>query len=219
MSKSNRGARGTLDPRAQRTRRLLIDAFNALVRERSYGRITVGDIAARATVNRATLYLHFRDKDALLDEVLREHTREALDRAAPVPPLRDAGYLQVLLTGVCELLARLQRECPRSHKQFAAQLETLVQEQVQAHVAAWLALPGAAPRPRAEPLMATILSAGLFAAAQAWQRDEKRPSAAAFARRAMPILVAPLGVSDGTAVSVGRQLRIEPAGKALAGAR
>ena len=50
----------------------------------SYGRITVGDIAARATVNRATFYLHFRDKDALLDHWLESMTREALEQSAPL---------------------------------------------------------------------------------------------------------------------------------------
>jgi len=89
-----------MDPRARRTRRLLVDGLKALLLERSYGRITVGDIATQATVNRATVYLHFRDKDALLQVLLGEHVREGLDRSAPVPSSREAGYLPVLLTAV-----------------------------------------------------------------------------------------------------------------------
>jgi AcrR family transcriptional regulator len=208
-----------MDPRARRTRRLLVDGLKELLLERSYGQITVGDIAAQATVNRATLYLHFRDKDALLQELLVDRVREGLDRSAPMPSSREADYLPVLLTAVCELLTRITGACPRRHKQFEAHLEALVQAEVRARIGAWLALPGAAPEPGAEPLGATVLSAALFAAAQAWQRDERRPSVQIFARRAIPVLMAPLGGSDGSVLSAGRQLRLEPAGRVRSGTR
>jgi AcrR family transcriptional regulator len=217
MSRNKQGGRDMMDPRARRTRRLLVDGLEELMLERSYERITVGDIAAQATVNRATLYLHFRDKDALLQELLGEHVREGLDRGAPVPSSREADYVPVLLTAVCGLLAQIAGTCPRRHKQFEAHLEALVQADVRARVAAWLALPGAAPEPGAEPLAATVLSAALFAAAQAWQRDKRRPSAAAFARRAVPVLLAPLGGSDVTVLSAVRQLSIQPGGRVRSG--
>jgi AcrR family transcriptional regulator len=216
MSRIRNGPPHLPDPRARRTRRLLLDAFSALMHERSYGRITVGDIAARATVNRATFYLHFRDKDALLDEVLREWTRQRLDLAAPLPPTRDPAYLQVLLIGVCEFLARMDRECPRSHKQFDARLEAHVQADVRARIAAWLALAGAASF-RTDTLTVTVIGAGLYAAAQAWRRDAKRSAAPGFAQRAIPVLLAPLG-GDGVEPSAGRHLRIESATKVRSGA-
>lgn len=219
MSRYSQGGGDPTDPRARRTRRLLLDGLKELMLERSYGRITVGDIAAQATVNRATLYLHFRDKDALLQEMLGEHVRGELDQGAPVPSSRETDYLPVLLTAVCELLARITGACPRMHKQFEAQLESLVQTEVRARASAWLALPGAAPEPGAEPLGATMVGAALFAAAQAWQRDARRPSAQTFARRAIPVLLAPLSGSRGAVLSTGRQLRLEPAGRVPAGAR
>ena len=216
MSQIEKGSRDLLDPRAQRTRRLLRDALRALMQERSYGRITVGDIAARATVNRATFYLHFRDKDGLLEEVLREWTRERLDLAAPVPRSQDPAYLQVLLIGVCEFLARMDRECPRSHKQFDARLEAHVQADVRTRIAAWLALDGGASS-RAESLTATVVGAGLYAAAQAWRGDAKRSAAAGFAQRAIPLLLAPLG-GNGGEPSAGHHLRIESVTKVRSGA-
>jgi AcrR family transcriptional regulator len=219
MSRNEQAERDTMDPRSRRTRRLLVDGLEELMREHSYERITVGDIAAQATVNRATLYLHFRDKDALLQELLGERVREGLDRSAPVPSSREAHYLTVLLTAVCELLAQITGACPRRHKQFEAHLEALVQADVRARVAAWLALPGAAPRPGAEPLAATVFSAALFAAAQAWQRDERRPAAAAFARRAVPVLLAPLGGSDGTILSTVPHVSIQSVGRVRSGTR
>ncbi|MBI4304912.1 MAG: TetR family transcriptional regulator, partial [Chloroflexi bacterium] len=44
------------DPRVKRTRKLLHDAFDSLLSEKSFEAITVQDIAERATVNRATFY-------------------------------------------------------------------------------------------------------------------------------------------------------------------
>jgi AcrR family transcriptional regulator len=52
------------DPRVKRTRQLLLQAFTAVLAEkRSIPSITIRDITQRATVNRATFYAHFEDKD------------------------------------------------------------------------------------------------------------------------------------------------------------
>lgn len=71
------------DPRVRRTRRLLREAVLALAAERDFSAITVRDITRRAEVNRATFYLHYRDKDDLvaqsLDALFDEFTAE--DRA------------------------------------------------------------------------------------------------------------------------------------------
>lgn len=55
-----------MDPRVIRTRQLLRDALVELIDEQGYEKITVQDITKRATLNRATFYLHFRDKLDLL---------------------------------------------------------------------------------------------------------------------------------------------------------
>ncbi|KQL46239.1 TetR family transcriptional regulator [Brevibacillus choshinensis] len=51
-----------LDPRVIRTRLMLRDALVELIHEHGYEKITVQDITKRATLNRATFYLHYRDK-------------------------------------------------------------------------------------------------------------------------------------------------------------
>ncbi|WP_312116473.1 TetR/AcrR family transcriptional regulator [Brevibacillus reuszeri] len=65
-----------VDPRIIRTRHLLRDALVFLIDERGYESITVHDITDRATINRATFYLHYRDKQDLLisstDDILEE---------------------------------------------------------------------------------------------------------------------------------------------------
>lgn len=55
-----------IDPRVKRTRQLLRTALIELIPEKGYNAITIQDITERATLNRATFYLHFRDKDDLL---------------------------------------------------------------------------------------------------------------------------------------------------------
>jgi len=55
-----------LDPRILRTRSLLRNAVIDLVPEKGFDSITVQDITDRATLNRATFYLHYRDKHELL---------------------------------------------------------------------------------------------------------------------------------------------------------
>ena len=62
------------DRRSQRTRQSLSEALVALIREKDYNSITVGDIIERANVGRSTFYAHYHDKDDLflgeLDRVI-----------------------------------------------------------------------------------------------------------------------------------------------------
>lgn len=58
------------DPRAQRTRQAILDAFVRLVFERRYDAIRTADLIAAAGVGRATFYEHFRGKEAVLVEVM-----------------------------------------------------------------------------------------------------------------------------------------------------
>ncbi|MBC8160896.1 MAG: TetR/AcrR family transcriptional regulator [Roseiflexaceae bacterium] len=53
------------DRRTQRTQRLLQQALFALVGERGYQALSVQDIAERASLSRATFYLHYQDKEQL----------------------------------------------------------------------------------------------------------------------------------------------------------
>jgi AcrR family transcriptional regulator len=63
---------GEGDLRVRRTRKLLRDALIALTGEKGFAAVTVGDITARAMVNRATFYRHYQDKYDLIMAVIRE---------------------------------------------------------------------------------------------------------------------------------------------------
>jgi GAF domain-containing protein len=55
-----------IDPRVRRTHKLLQEALLELAAERGFDAVTVGDIARRASVNRATFYRHYQDKNGQL---------------------------------------------------------------------------------------------------------------------------------------------------------
>jgi AcrR family transcriptional regulator len=61
-----------VDRRIARTKQLLRDALMDLIVERGYDGITVQDITDHANVARTTFYLHYKDKDELLFEGMRD---------------------------------------------------------------------------------------------------------------------------------------------------
>jgi AcrR family transcriptional regulator len=73
----------TEDRRTARTRRVLLDAFVALVGERRFEAIRVGDIVARADVGRSTFYDHFKSKDDLLRQSMDWLLRILAEAAVP----------------------------------------------------------------------------------------------------------------------------------------
>jgi len=67
-----------IDRRVQRTRKLLRDALMALILEKGFDAITVQDITDRANLGRATLYLHYKDKEDLLIQSLQDGMDELI---------------------------------------------------------------------------------------------------------------------------------------------
>lgn len=56
----------SVDRRVQKTKRLLLDSFVALIIERGYENVTVQDIIDRSKVGRSTFYSHFENKEQVL---------------------------------------------------------------------------------------------------------------------------------------------------------
>lgn len=62
-------AKPRVDPRVLRTRQLLKDALIDLLQEMDLEKISVNRIAERATINRVTFYLHYRDIPDMLEKM------------------------------------------------------------------------------------------------------------------------------------------------------
>jgi len=88
--------------RTARTRSAVLDAAGALLLEVSPGDLTVGQIAARARVNEATIYRKWGTKEALLADVLMTLSAERL--VAP-----DTGSLRDDLVAVVRAVAEFLR--------------------------------------------------------------------------------------------------------------
>ncbi|WP_217594547.1 TetR/AcrR family transcriptional regulator [Cohnella sp. GbtcB17] len=60
------------DPRIVRTRRMLRDALVELLEEMDVEKISVNRLAERATINRVTFYLHYRDIPDMMEKMAAE---------------------------------------------------------------------------------------------------------------------------------------------------
>ena len=185
-----------VDPRVLRTRKLLVDAFVSLQAEKAFDDITVQDIAARATVNRATFYAHFQDKYALLDDIIREGFGETLQRRIGVQPDTIQAHLQHLLLAVIDHLTSIQNRCQRSFQMFESLVEAQIKKQLREQVQTWLAAQPtlrAVPRQRRE-LAATLISWSIYGAAFEWLHQAEQQSAEAFTEEALPLIAATITV-------------------------
>ena len=77
------------DLRVRRTHKFLQEAMIELITEKGFDAITVGDIAERAMINRATFYRHYQDKYDLVANIFEETTNELLENMKPIR--KDTG--------------------------------------------------------------------------------------------------------------------------------
>ena len=82
------------DRRIQKTRKALRDALHSLVLDRGYDDLSVQDITDKANLGRATFYLHFREKDELLEDLLREFSQNFAQRHGSKISFSDRKVVQ-----------------------------------------------------------------------------------------------------------------------------
>ncbi len=78
------------DLRVRRTRKLLREALIALIEERSFDGITVGEIAERAMVSRTAFYRYYQDKYDLVEQIFEEMVATVVRE---IGPLRHTEHL------------------------------------------------------------------------------------------------------------------------------
>lgn len=98
------------DPRIVRTRRMLADALSRLLNGKEFEDISIQEISDEAGLNRATFYLHYPDKNALLLAMTDARFRELVRRRGL--SFNDCdGALRAIALGVCDYLAE-NTGCP-----------------------------------------------------------------------------------------------------------
>jgi AcrR family transcriptional regulator len=159
----------TADPRVLRTRRMLMDAFSRLLNKKEFDDISVQQIADEATLNRATFYLHYPDKDALLHAMTAARFRELIARRGLI--FSDCDHaLEAIALGVCDFLAD-SSGCPASLAKMPLErpvipvVEEMFHEGEKRH----------ALRPGVDAgLMATAVAWAIFGAARRWAQTPER---------------------------------------------
>jgi AcrR family transcriptional regulator len=182
-----------IDPRVTRTRKLLLDAFMSLLAEKSFDDITVQDIAARATVNRATFYAHFVDKYALVDELIRESFTQMLQQRMATRALSTEEQLRRLILAVCDYWTTLHAQCKHSYRMFDSLVEAQVKAQLREQVRSAI-VERSAPRSHSQARLELL--ATIYGAALEWsQRDGEHP-AEAFVAEALPLIAASIAAFE-----------------------
>lgn len=157
------------DPRILRSRRMLMEALAKLLMQKEFDDISIQEIADEATLNRATFYLHYSDKNALLQAMTAARFRELIERRGLSFSNCD-GALRAIALGVCDYLAE-STGCP-------SQLAKMPLERSIIPVVEGIFKEGA-PHHEVQPgadaeLLATTVAWAIFGAARRWYQTPDR---------------------------------------------
>src|ERR1700679_376805 len=178
MSEVLQTASATTDPRVLRRRRMLADALYKLLTKKDFDEISIQDIVDEATLNRATFYLHYPDKNALLQAMTAARFRDLIVRRGLSFTDCD-GALRAIALGVCDYLAETIG-CPTQLAKMPLEgsiipvVEGMFREGAEHHPAA----PGVDPA-----LLATTAAWAIFGAARRWYQTPDRIPAEEMAAR------------------------------------
>jgi AcrR family transcriptional regulator len=157
------------DPRIVRSRRMLMDALVRLLNRKEFEEISIQEIADEATLNRATFYLHYPDKNALLQAVTQARFRDLIERRGLSFENCD-GALRAIALGVCDYLTETVG-CPSQlgrlpfEGSIIAAMEEMFREGGRKHAAK----PGTD-----RELLATTAAWAIFGAARRWYQTPNR---------------------------------------------
>ena len=157
------------DPRILRSRRMLMEALVKLLTKKEFEDISIQEIADEATLNRATFYLHYPDKNALLQAMTDARFRDLMERRA-ISFTDCHGALRAIALGVCDYLAE-NASCPSQLARVPLEgsiipvIEGMFNDGISRH--------GLAPGADAA-MLATTAAWAVFGAARRWLQTPDR---------------------------------------------
>src|SRR5580658_10195970 len=157
------------DPRIVRSRRMLMEALVKLLDRKEFDQISVQEIADEAMLNRATFYLHYTDKNGLLQAMTAARFRDLIARRGLSFTDCD-GALRAIALGVCDYLADTTG-CPSQLTKMPLEgsIIPVVEGMFQQGAANHATVPGADPN-----LLATTAAWAIFGAARRWYQTPDR---------------------------------------------
>ena len=183
---------GILDPRIRRTRHMLHESLEYLLTaKRGIDKISVGDIAERATLNRATFYDHYPDKFALLEGLVASRFQDLLKLRGVVFDGDCGRALSHIIRATCDYLASLpgSGQCPE-RRQMEKHFETAIMAVVRNTILAGMRT-HAMPQDLSPELIAATVSGAVYAGAKEWAQTRDRAPVEEIVP-AILILVAPM---------------------------
>jgi AcrR family transcriptional regulator len=183
------GVGESTDPRVLRSRQMLMEALLRLLNHKEFDDISIQEIADEATLNRATFYLHYPDKNALLQAMTAARFRDLIARRGLSFTDCD-GALRAIALGVCDYLAETTG-CP-------TQLTKMPLEGSIISAVEGIFLEGAAHHPVLpgvdQALLGTTAAWAIFGAARQWYQTPDRIPAEEMAAK-IELLVKPIFLS------------------------
>jgi AcrR family transcriptional regulator len=146
--------------------------------KKAFEDISIQEIADEATLNRATFYLHYPDKNALLQAMTSVRFRNLIERRG-ITFTGCHGALRAIALGVCDYLAETTG-CPSQLARVS--LEGSIIPVVEGMFKEGLAHHGTAPGVDPE-LLATTAAWAVFGAARRWFQTPNRIPAEEMAAR------------------------------------
>jgi AcrR family transcriptional regulator len=167
-----------IDPRILRSRRMLMEALAKLLTQKEFDDISIQEIADEATLNRATFYLHYPDKDALLQAMTARRFGELIVRRGLSFSNCD-GALRAIALGVCDYLAETTG-CPDrlAKMPLEGSIIPVVEDMFRRGAANHATPPGVDPA-----LLGTTAAWAIFGAARRWYQTPDRIPAEEMAAR------------------------------------
>ena len=181
-----------LDPRVRRTRKLLEDSLRALLAEKPYESISVADISERATVNRATFYAHYADKQDLATKMLKGDLEATLlSRLGCERPMTQESLTDITMA-VFEFIEQMRLGCPKMAVELSARIGPTLQEALHEFIHTWLQLDSESlklfPGVSIETV-STVLSWSIYGGAMSWNKRIRRPAALKAAGELIHLLI------------------------------
>ncbi|WP_339233961.1 TetR/AcrR family transcriptional regulator [Paenibacillus sp. FSL R5-0517] len=164
-----------IDPRIIRTRRLIMDGFIHVLKNKEFKDITIHDITEEATVNRATFYYHFIDKYDLLEKVIKEGFMTTVyNEIVEYRELNQTTIINVFLS-IINFQVDLSKQCRSGFETFKTTIEVIIQKELELLFYQMLLKQHSTDSDESLRIAAVMLSWGIFGASVDWQHNNTVP--------------------------------------------
>lgn len=177
-----------IDPRIIRTKKLLVEAFQKISREKKLSQVTVKDITDEATVNRATFYAHFTDKYDILDYTLSVTILNDLNDTLNISEVINEEILSNIFISIAHYMVEVQDSCEMNSEEFCNQAHKRINNELEDIFT--IMLENSFPNHEREILVnsASFLAAGVCGLAKHWLETSKL-TPKTFIKKNLPFLI------------------------------